>query len=190
MMAFSVAVTEASSRNIFLPLSARASIRYSCARDLDLRAERLQRQQVRVDAAAADGVAARLGHGDAAAARQERTGQQDRGADLLRELDVGRAADLALRLDADDVRFEMLDARAEPFHDLQHDPHVLNVRQVAQHDRLVRQQTRRQDRQRRVLVSAGTDRAFESAATFDDESFSHRGAFYGKNIEHRVRRLQ
>ena len=107
--------------------------------DLDLRAEGFQRQEVRVDAAPADGIAARLGHRDAAAARQQRTGQQDRGADLLRQLDVGETADLALGLDADHVRFQTLDARAEPLHDLQHHPNVLDVRQVAEHDRLIRQ---------------------------------------------------
>jgi len=71
----------------------------------------------------------------------------------------------------------MLDARAEPFHDLQHHPDILNVRQIPKHDWFVRQETGSQDRQGRVLVATRTDRPFESAATFDDKSLSHRGAF-------------
>ena len=111
-----------------------------------------------------------------AAARQQRSGQQDRRADLSRELGIGLDEHLALRVNAHDVRLEPLDRGADAFQDLQHDPDVLNVRQVAQDDRLVGEQTRRQDRQRRVLVAAGTDRPFQPAAAFDDEAFHACGA--------------
>jgi len=57
MTAFSVAVTEASSRNIFFPLRARALMRYSYA-ETSICAPRFSRaQQVSVDAPAADDVA-------------------------------------------------------------------------------------------------------------------------------------
>jgi hypothetical protein len=82
-------------------------------------------------------------------------------------------------VDADHVLLEPLHGCAQPLEDLQHHPHVLNVGQVAQRHRIVSQQARRQDRQRRILVSARPDRPFQPAATLDYESFSHRGRLYG-----------
>ena len=92
-----------------------------------------------------------------------------------REIGIGAGRAIALRLDADDVRLQPLDRGADAFHDLKHDADVLNVGQVAQDDGLVGQQTRRQDRQRRVLVSARTDASLQPAATFNDEAFHHVG---------------
>ena len=147
MIAFSVAVTDASSRNIRLPRSAARRHPVFVRRDFDLCPEGLQGQEMRVDPAAADGVAARLGHRDLAAARQQRPGEQNRGPDLRRELAIGIPIDLSRGVDADDVRIDALDGCAELLQNLQHHPHVLDVGQVADDDRLVGQQTGGQDRQ-------------------------------------------
>ena len=56
--------------------------------DVDVGAERGERVDVRVEAAAADHVAARRRHGHPAEAREQRPGEQERGADLARELGV------------------------------------------------------------------------------------------------------
>src|SRR5258705_6371060 len=56
------------------------------------------------------------------------------------DLCAGHAAD-PLRVNADDVRLDLLHARADPLEDLQHDPHILNVRKVAQDDRIVGQRS-------------------------------------------------
>ncbi len=135
---------------------------------------------MRIDASASDGIATRLRHRHPAAAREKRAGEEDRRANLLRELDVRIGADLALRVDADDVLLETLDARAKPFENLQHHPNVLNVRQVSQDDRLIGEQAGGKDRQSGVLVPARPDRSFQPAATFDYETFGHReGIVYG-----------
>ena len=59
---------------------------------LDARAERLERVEVRIEPAAADHVAAGRRHQRAAVAREQRAGEQERGADALGQLavDVGR----------------------------------------------------------------------------------------------------
>ena len=59
--------------------------------DLDRRAERAHRVEVRVEAAAADHVAAGRRHRRAAEAREQRAGEQERGTDLLAELAVDDA---------------------------------------------------------------------------------------------------
>src|SRR6266404_4397397 len=149
------------------------------SRDFDLRPEGLEGQKVRVDATTADGVTTRLGDVGRPAARQEGTGQKDRGADLLRERRVGIAGDVALGLDTHDVRLDAVDTRSDAFHDLQHDPDVLDVRQVPQEHGLVGEQTSRKDGQGGVLVAAGADRPFKSPAPLYDEAFHRRGVYRG-----------
>ena len=56
--------------------------------ELERRAELLEREEVRVDATAADDVAARRRQLDLAAAREQRPGEQDRRADLPAELGI------------------------------------------------------------------------------------------------------
>ena len=95
--AFSVAMTDGSSMKTS---PARRPPSGACEHDvapvLDARAERAEGVEVRVEAAAADDVAARRRHHRAAEARQQRAGEQERGADALGEL----AVDLRARVDA------------------------------------------------------------------------------------------
>ena len=82
--AFSVAITDASSRNIRLPRSPSVR-RLVGAVQLDLDAELHERVDVRVEPAAADHVAARRRHGRAAEAGEQRPGEQERRPDLAAE---------------------------------------------------------------------------------------------------------
>src|SRR5205085_5937693 len=103
-------------------------------------------EEMRVDAAASDGVTARLRNRRGTAAGEERSGEQHRAADFFRERDVGERTDVALRRDAYDILLEVLDGSAEAFEDLQHDANVLDVRQIAEDDRLVREDACGDDR--------------------------------------------
>ena len=72
--------------------------------DVDVRAEGGERVHVRVETPAADDVAARRRHGDAAEAREQRAGEEERRADLPRELGVEVGLLHAARVDANLVR--------------------------------------------------------------------------------------
>jgi hypothetical protein len=126
-----------------------------------------------IDAAASDRVAARLGDICGTAARQQRAGQQTGRANFSREIGIRLGRTLPFRVNAHHVRFELLDGSSDSSHDLKHDAHVLNVRQVTQDDRLVGEQTRGKDRQRRILVAAGLDAPLKPPAAFDDEPLHH-----------------
>ena len=86
MTAFSVPVTLVSSSRMSAPCSPSCAHREVVVVELDLRAQRLQRQQVRVDAAPADAVAAGQRQIALAEAAQHRAGQQHGAADLLEQL--------------------------------------------------------------------------------------------------------
>jgi len=101
----------------------------------------------------------------------QRTGQQNRRTDFFRKFGIGHRRAGALHVNPNDVVPLSVDRGAEAFEDLQHDADVLNVGQVAERDGLIGQQARGQDRQRRVLVSTGTNRPFEAPPTLDDEAF-------------------
>ena len=103
-----------------------------------LGAERLEREQVGIDAPAADHVAARQRHVGAAEARQQRAGEQDRGADALREpLVERRRADVG-GAHADLVALRPVDLGTEVDEQLEHRLDVADARHVAEHDRLGR----------------------------------------------------
>ena len=143
--------------------------------DLDLRAERFQREQMGVHAAAADDVAAGLRDVCRSAAREQRSGQENRGADSLRELCVRSRRHLALRVETNDIFFATFDANAELLDDLEHHADVLNVGKVVQRNRLIGQQTGSEDRQRGILVAASADGALEASSPFDDEALHGHG---------------
>ena len=87
MTAFSVAITLASSRKIARAAEA-VGAHVVAAVELDLGAELCKRVDVRVEPAAADHVAAGRRHDGAAEAREQRPGEQERGADAAAELGV------------------------------------------------------------------------------------------------------
>ena len=90
MSAFSVAVTDASSRWNSVPWRPLGARKRYVRSAVDLGAQAGEREQVRVDAPAADDVAARRRHVGAAEAREQRPGEQDGRADALRERLVER----------------------------------------------------------------------------------------------------
>ncbi len=83
--AFSVAITDGSSIRKSQALRPFGAVKLDVAAVVDLGTERLERVEVRVEAAATDHVAARRRHQRAAVAREQRAGEQEGGADALGE---------------------------------------------------------------------------------------------------------
>jgi hypothetical protein len=168
-----VAVTDASSRKISgSPQAPVAQLEPSAG--IDLGPEGLERQQVRVDAAATDEVPSGQGQVDLPAPREQRPGEQHRRSDAARELSVdGRGADVGGG-ERQHVRVELADAHADVVQQGQHRVDVPDVGDVLDDHLLVRQQARGEDRQRRVLVAAGRDCSGQRPAALDDEPFGHR----------------
>ena len=137
--------------------------------ELDVGAERAERVEVRVEAAAADHVAARGRQQRRAEARQQRPADQHGGADALGQVgvDLGRADGVGLQ--GDRVAVAALDLHAEVGEQVEQRLRVADLRHVVQHDRLGREQARGQQRQGRVLVAGGHDGAGQRHAAFDDE---------------------
>jgi len=138
--------------------------------DLEAGAEGLEPQEVGVEAAAADDVAARRGQLDLAEAREDGPGEEDRRADAAGERGVDRRPGEVLGGDADGLGGQALDLAAEGLEDLEHDLDVRDVGQVLEDDRLGREQARRQDRQGFVLAASWRDGALERSASLDDET--------------------
>ena len=132
-------------------------------------AECAEAVEVGVKAPAADRVAAGRRHLGAPEAREQRAGEQERGADLLAErgidgvgVDVGAAeAQLVLAVPAH--------AHAEALEDLEHRVDVADPRDVAERELGVGQHRCREDRKRAVLVAGGFDSAAERRAALNDE---------------------
>jgi hypothetical protein len=94
-------------------------------------------------------------------ARQHRSEHQDRGAHGLDQLvGCGELADRA-RVDLDAHLFADREVDAHAAQQLDHRGDVVQVRQVADGDRLVRQQRGREDRQRGVLGAGDAQLAVE-----------------------------
>ncbi len=118
MIAFSVAITDASSRwtrfAVERPFQLVAAVR------LDLGAELGERVDVRVEAAPADHVAAGRRHLRAPEAGEQRAGEQERRADAARELRVHLVRRDLGGMDAHLVRPEPVDVGAELLEQRQH----------------------------------------------------------------------
>ena len=163
-------VTLGSSRKTSAPRSPSRRQIERCRSSSNDGAEPLEREKVRVDAPAADDVAARRRQLDLAAAREQRAGQQDRRANLPAELGIelrrsrtssrGCAACCARSI-----------RRSTPI-DAISSTSVSTSRMrgtFVERDRMLGQQRRADDRQRGVLVAGGTDRAGELVSALDDE---------------------
>ena len=173
MTTFSVAITLASSRKTALPRKpGRAHL--VAAVDLDLDAELGEAVNVRVEAPAPDHVTAGRRHAHAAEAREQRAGEQERGADAAAELLVELRLVHARRVDRDLVLPGPLDIGADVDEQLQHRLHVADSGHVRELHRLGREHAGGQDRQGAVLVARGADRPVEGATPFDHEGL-HSG---------------
>jgi len=124
-----------------------------------------------VDAAAPDHVAARRIELGAAAARQQRPGEEDRGADLAAQRFAQVRALDAPRADAHSPPLAVqLDLSAQLGEQIDHGAHIRDQRQVAEHHRLGGQQARGQHGQRGVLVARHAVHAADGPAAFNDKS--------------------
>ena len=127
MIAFSVPITEASSRYMRLPTRPLGS-EVVGAVDLHLDAELREGVDVGVEPPAADHVAARRRHDGAAEARQQRAGEQERGADLAAEVGVELGLRDAGAVDAHLVRARPGRVGAEVGEQLDHHLDVADAR--------------------------------------------------------------
>jgi hypothetical protein len=146
------------------------------AAHVDGRTELGEGMDVRVEAASPDHVSARRRHRRLAEAREQRAGQQERRPDLRAERDVGRVLVDAARVDVHLVRSGPARVGAEIAEQLEHRVDVADARHVGEHDGLVGEQARGEDRQRAVLVSCGANATAERVRALDDEGVRERGS--------------
>ena len=174
--AFSVPITEGSSMKISQAQQPGRRGELDPAAAVDPGAEVLEGVEVGVEAATADEVAAGRRHLRLAEARQQRPGEQERGADLPRELLVHRAAGDAapaqrrtlLSADPGDLDPELLEQRDLGFG-------VADPRHPVQQHLLLGQQAGGEDRQRRVLVAGDGQLPGEGNAALDNELLHRSG---------------
>src|SRR5882672_2456098 len=144
--------------------------------DSDGGAEPFERQEVRIDAPAADDVAARRRQRDASEARQHRPGKQDRGADLLAQGRIEGPRLGATRVYFDRVLPVPLDRRADVLQQGEQGFDVANAWHVVDAARAVGEESGRENGKGRVFVAGGPDRAREGAPPRDTERRWHRFA--------------
>ena len=152
----------------------RARCRASCAKR---RPERAEGVEVRVQAAAADDVAAGRRHVGLAEAGQQRAGEQERGADALgvRAVDVRRRRSTPAAHSATSLSSRHSTSHADALEHAQHRLDVADPRHVAHDDLLGGQDRGGEDRQGAVLVAGGDDRAAQRHAAVDDELLHDEG---------------
>ena len=141
------------------------------AADVDLGAQRCQRHQMGVDAAAADHVAARRRDVGRAEAREQRAGEQDRRADPLAQLGIELGAGHVAGPHAHRVLAQPLDIDAERDDQLDHLLDVPDARDVLERHRVGGQQAGCEDGERGVLVAGRAHGAREGRAALDQERF-------------------
>ena len=145
--------------------------------------ELLERVDVGVEAAAPDHVAARRRHGDLAEPRQQRRGEEERRADVAREVRVEARLRDAGRVDSDVVRPGPLDVGAEIAHELDHRLDVADPRDVREPYFTGGHDARREDRQCAVLVARGADRPAERATPSITKDSMARGIVEAEAID-------
>jgi hypothetical protein len=179
--AFSVAITEGSSMNTSPARRPPGGAQHDVSRDLDDRTHRPEGVEVRIQAPASDHVAARRRHLDVPVARQERAGEEERGADPLGQLAGGRGVRIVHRrgVDGDLVLAAPLDPRSEVLEQPDHRVHVADARHIAQHDLLLGEEAGREQGQRGVLVPGRGHGARQRDAAFDDELLHGRAPARG-----------
>ena len=175
MSAFSVPITDGSSmKKSHAVQPAVGARRPDVAPVLDRGAQGAEGVEVRIEPAAADHVAARRRQQRLPEAGQQRAGDEERGADALGELGIDIRLGHGGGVEHDRVAVEALDLDAEVRQQLEHRLGVADLRHVVEHDPLVREKARGQERQGRILVAGGRDGAGQRHAAFDDELF-HQG---------------
>ena len=141
--------------------------------DVDIGAERGERVDVCVEPTPADDVAARRRHGDAAEACEQRAGEEERRANLARELGIEVGLPHSPGIDTHLVRADPFGVGTEVGEELDHRLDVPDARNVGEMHLLGRQHARGEDRERAVLVPRSAHRPGQRAAALDDEGL-HR----------------
>ena len=167
--AFSVAITEGSSMNTSVGRSPPVAVEQDVAPAVHARAHRAEGVEMRVQAPAADHVAAGRGHHGALEARQQRRGEQEGGADLLGQLGLDLDAVHAGGAQRELVGPDPGDVHPELLEDRDHRLDVADAGHVAHEHLILGEDARGENRQRRVLVPGRGERAGERDAAFDDE---------------------
>src|SRR5947208_9854027 len=132
---------------------------------------------MRVEAPAADHVTPRARDRDASEAREQRPGEQERGADLAAELRIEIGLLDRRRIDTHVVRTSPLDARADMRQEIDHRLDIADARHVREADLVAGEEARSEDRERSVLVPGCPHRAREGAPALDHERL-HGGQWY------------
>jgi hypothetical protein len=148
MTAFSVPITVGACQSA-------GRIELEAAVDVDPHAELDERVDVRVESPPPDHVAARRRQHGTAEAREQRAGEQERGADALGEQRVQLDLAHVGGLHAHFVRPRPVDLDSEVGDQLDHGLDVPDARDVGKPDGLPGEERRGEDRQRTVLVSGG-----------------------------------
>jgi hypothetical protein len=166
MRAFSVAVTLGSSRKT----SARGGggLELVPVRRGHRRAELLEGEKVGVDATPADDVAAGWWEDGVAATRQERTCQQDRGADPGAERRVQVVVTQPRGRDVELIPPGPFGLRPHRSNELDQCFGVPDARHVCERDRVLREERGGDDRESGVLVAGRFDGTRQPMPTFDD----------------------
>ena len=102
--------------------------------------------------------------------REQRANQQNRAANAADELRVGLVLNHLLTADADRRRPDAFHGRAQVEQQLRHRLDVLDPRHVGEHAFFGRQQARRQQRQRGVLVAFDINGSGQTPAAFNLQS--------------------
>ena len=134
------------------------------------RAHGEQRFEVRRDGAACREVAAGRRDVRAAGAREERSEQQNGPPEPADEGAIGGMRLDTRRPDTQGRGTDPLDLGADVEEQARHHLDVANPRHVGQHALLVREQTRGQQRQRRVLVPFDGNATFEPVTALDEQT--------------------
>ena len=121
-----------------------------------------------VDTAATDDIATGRRQHHMAGTREKWSGEQDGGADLGAEVGIEIDGAHGFRRDGQLIIFGPGGFRAHRAHEIDEGFGVADTRYVIENDSLRSQQRRGNDRQRRVLVAAGLNRAGQPAPAFDD----------------------
>ena len=134
----------------------------------DGRAQLLEGEKMRVEAAAADDIAAGRRQRHLAAAGEQRPGQQDRGADPRAEFGIEISGADVLGVNRERVALLPFGRSADRADQFDQRFGVADARHVFQRDRMLGEQGGGDDRQRGILVAGRLDRSREPVAAFDD----------------------
>ena len=132
-------------------------------------AQRREAAEVGIEPPTADDITAWRGERGGAETGEQRAGQQDRSAELAAKIGWRLAVGDAAVVDLDGVRPEPLVAAPHALHDLEHDEHIFNARDIVERHGLIGDERGRKYGQHLVLRASGPYRASKRMAPLNDE---------------------